>query len=138
MLAAHLAKHVIYDLTMLVLRTEQDDLGIIADFDRVSGWPVEQVTAVDHFICAVCVGDGEFTPQQVAPVRGLAQVALQPLEERRDVRTGAERKVLAADLAVPGRVTEIRLLSGYGAWYVDSDWYVLLGYAHRVFLRCGR
>jgi hypothetical protein len=33
----------------------------------VSRWPVEQVTAVDHFMCAVCIGDGEFTLQHVAP-----------------------------------------------------------------------
>ena len=38
---AHLVQHVIYDLTVLVLWTEQDDLGIFADFYRVSGRPVE-------------------------------------------------------------------------------------------------
>ncbi len=61
MSASHLAQHVIYDLAVLVLRAEQDDLGISADFYRVSRRPVEQVTPVDHFLCAVCVGDGEFT-----------------------------------------------------------------------------
>ena len=40
---AHLVQHVIYDLTVLVLRTEQDDLGIFADYYRVPGRPVEQV-----------------------------------------------------------------------------------------------
>jgi len=63
----------------------------------------------------------------------LAKVALQPLEQRRDVRSGAERKVLAADHAVPGRIAEIRLLSGYRARNVYSDRYVFLGYPHRLF-----
>ena len=40
-LASHFAQHVIYDLAVLVLWAEQDDLGILADFDRVSGRPVE-------------------------------------------------------------------------------------------------
>jgi len=67
MSGAQLVEHVINDLTMFVLRAEQDDFGILADFNSVSRWPVEQVTAVDHFMCTVCVGDGEFTLQQVAP-----------------------------------------------------------------------
>jgi hypothetical protein len=67
----------------------------------------------------------------------LAKAALQPLEQRQDIRTCAERKVLAANHAVPGRIAEIRLLSGYRAWYVYSNRYVFLGYPHRVFLRFG-
>ena len=50
MSSAHLAQHVIYDLTVLVLRTEQNELGIFADSYRVSGWPVEWVTALDLFL----------------------------------------------------------------------------------------
>jgi hypothetical protein len=46
----------------------------------VSGRPVEQVTAIVQFPGAVCVCEDEFTLQQVAPVRTLAKVALQPLE----------------------------------------------------------
>jgi len=61
MSASHFSQHVLYHLAVLVLGTEEDNLGILADFDRVSRWPVEQVTPVDHFLCAVCVGDGEFT-----------------------------------------------------------------------------
>jgi hypothetical protein len=64
----------------------------------------------------------------------LAKVALQPLEQRQDIRTCAERKVLAANHAVPARIAEIRLLSGYRAWNVYSNRYVFLGYPHRVFL----
>src|SRR5512143_1943189 len=124
---AHLLQHVIYDLTVLVLRTEQYDLGIFADFYRVSGRPVEQVTAFVLFLSAVCVSNCEFTLQQVAPVRRLAKIALQPLEQRRDICPCGERKVLAANLAVPGRIAEIRLLSGYRAWNVYPNRYVFLG-----------
>jgi hypothetical protein len=111
---------------VLVLGTEQDDLGIFADYYRVPGRPVEQVTAFVHFLSAVCVSNGEFPLQQVAPVWTLAKVSLQPLEQRQDIRTCAERKVLAADHAVPGRIAEIRLLSGYRAWNVYSNRYVFL------------
>jgi hypothetical protein len=58
------------------------------------------------------------------------------LEQRRDIGTGAEGKVLAANPAVPGGITEIRLLPGYGARHVDSNWDVVLGNSHFV-LRCG-
>src|SRR5659263_302398 len=133
----HLFQHVIYDLTVLFLRTEQDGLCIFADFYRVPGRPVEQVTAIDHFLGAACESNSEFPLQQVAPVWTLAKVSFQPLEQGRDVRTGAERKVLAADPAVPGRIAEIRLLSGYRAWHIDSNRYVFLGYPHGVFLRFG-
>ncbi len=53
MSASHFAQHVLYHLVVLVLGTEEDNLGILADFDRASRWPVEQVTPVDHFLCAV-------------------------------------------------------------------------------------
>jgi hypothetical protein len=68
-------------------------------------------------------------------VRGLAQVAFQALEERRDIGAGGERKVLAADRAVACRVAEVRLLSSDGAGNADSGGYVLLGYAHFRFPR---
>ncbi len=40
-LAGHLAQHVVYDLAMLVLRTEQNDLGVFTDSHSMSGRPVE-------------------------------------------------------------------------------------------------
>lgn len=62
-LARHLTQHVVYDLAVLVLRTEQNDLGVFTHSHRVSGRPVEQVAAVYHFLCVVCVGDGKFSLQ---------------------------------------------------------------------------
>jgi hypothetical protein len=67
----------------------------------------------------------------------LAKVALQPLEQRRYIRACAERKVLAANHAVPCRIAEIRLLSGYRAWNVYFNGNVFLWYPHRVFLQFG-
>ncbi|HUW54281.1 MAG TPA: hypothetical protein VMV99_12780, partial [Rhodanobacter sp.] len=80
-LASHLAQHVVYDFTVLVLRAEQNDLGILTDFDCVPGRPVEQVTTADYFARSICIGNGEFTLQHVTPMRGLAQIALQALKQ---------------------------------------------------------
>jgi len=57
MSGAHLVQHVIDDLPVLFLRAEQDDLGIFGDLYRVSGRPVEQVTAIVQFPGAVKKGN---------------------------------------------------------------------------------
>ena len=46
-LSAHHALHVVDDPVVLLLRAEQDDLGVLPDPHRVPRRPVEQVTALD-------------------------------------------------------------------------------------------
>src|SRR5690606_2670230 len=60
---------------------------------------------------AVRVGRGDPAAQHEAPVRALAAIALEADEKRRRVDAGREREVLAADLAEPGGVAEIRSLA---------------------------
>src|ERR1044072_2121290 len=92
----HLVEHVIQHPGVLGLRAEQDDLRVLSAAHAVPRGPEEELTAADHFLVATGIGDGELALDQVAPVRRVAQVALQALEEWRDVGTGREREVLAA------------------------------------------
>lgn len=130
-LAAHFGQHVIYDLAVLMLWAKQNNVGILGDLDRVSGRPIKKVPAFNHFIRPVGIGDRDFTVQHVAPVRGLTQVAFEALKQWRDIGTGAERKVLAADRAVPSGIAEIRLLASDRTRHIDPDWNILLCDAHR-------
>src|SRR5690606_17847162 len=93
------------------LRTEHDELGVRVDPDVVPGRPVEQVVRLDRLLHAVRVGRGDPAAQHEAPVRALAAIALESHEKRRRVDAGREREVLAADLAEPGGVAEIRSLA---------------------------
>jgi hypothetical protein len=137
--AAHLCEHVIDDFGVLVLRAEHDDFGVLVDLHRVSGRPMEQVAAGEGFFAAIGIRDGDFALHQVAPVRRLAQVALQPPEQRRDVGTGRQREILAADLAVAGGVAEVLLLTRHGARHIDPGRNIVLCDSHCVLLfGCGR
>ena len=73
---------------VLVLRAEQDELAVPGDPNRVSRWPVEQVPGRDLLLGPVAKGDAQLAVDQVAPVRRLAEVVLEPLQERRDVGPG--------------------------------------------------
>ncbi|MBN8762328.1 MAG: hypothetical protein J0I63_03145 [Thiobacillus sp.] len=84
-LASHFPEHVIDHFAVLVLRAEQDDIGVLTHSDRVVRWPVEQVAAMDFFTAAVRIGHRERTLQDIAPVRSLAKIVLQPLKERGDI-----------------------------------------------------
>ena len=70
---------------------------------------------------AARVGRREPAAQHEAPVRALAEVALQSLEERRRVDARREREVLAADRVEPAHVTEIRPLPDHGAGNLHPD-----------------
>jgi hypothetical protein len=52
----------------------------------MAGRPIEQVAGAHRLLACVAVGDREFAFDQVAPMRGLAQVVLQALQQGRDVR----------------------------------------------------
>jgi hypothetical protein len=71
---------VIYDLAVLMLWAKQHNVGVLGDFDRVSGRPIKKVTALNDFVGTVCIGDREFTMQHVAPMRGLAEITLKTLK----------------------------------------------------------
>ena len=103
-------QHVINDLTMLMLRTEQNDLGVLTDLDRVPRWPVEQVSTTNDFVRTICIGDCEFALQYISPVRSLAEITLHSLKQRSDIRAGAERKVLAAYLSIACRIAKVGVL----------------------------
>ena len=68
---------------------------------------------------AVGVRDHELAGQHVAPVRRLAGVALEPLQQRLDVGAGAEGEPFPSHLAQAGCIAEVADLAGHGARDVD-------------------
>jgi len=101
-----LLPHVIDHLGVLPLRAEHDDLRVGRDLHVVPGGPVEQVGRLDRLPLAGRVRRGQLPAQDVAPVRALAEVAVQPLEQGRGVHSGGQREELAADLAQTGRISQ--------------------------------
>ncbi len=61
---------------VLLLRTEQDDLCILGNGDRMAGGPVEKITAVDGFFRSARVGHRDLALNHIAPMWGLTQVTL--------------------------------------------------------------
>src|SRR5262245_33028305 len=96
---AHLSEHVVKHLRVLDVRAEEDDVGIIDDTQAVSCWPVEEVVRRAGLLSAVDVGDNEFAGEHVAPMRGLAGITLQPLQQWSDAGARREREVFAAQRA---------------------------------------
>ncbi|WP_442480510.1 hypothetical protein [Variovorax boronicumulans] len=109
---------------VLVLRTEHHDLRVGVDLDVVAGRPIEQVVCLDGLLFPGVVGGGDLALEHEPPVRALAGVVVvQALEERRRVDARRQREVLAADLAVAGRVAEIQTLpdQGTGNFHLHVD-----------------
>lgn len=132
-LAPRLFNHVVDNLAMLVLRAEHNDLRVSIDAHIVPRWPVEQVIGADCFLLADRIGRGEFTTQHKAPMGTLAEVSFQPLEERGGIHARGKGEVLAADLAVSARITEIRALADNCAWYLHLDIHLFLCDPHVPF-----
>src|SRR5688572_14638771 len=129
-LARHLGTNVIDDFAVLVLWAEENDFGIFVGSHAVSRRPVKQVAAADYFLLFVRKAHRKFSVQKVSPVRRLTTVAFQPLEQRRDVRPGTQRKVFGAHLSESCRVSEISLLTSYRTGRVDSDRNIIFRYSH--------
>ena len=117
------------------LRAEHHDLRVFVDFHVVPGRPVEKITRAHRLPDAVRVGGREPAAQHVFPVRALAQVTVEALEKRRGVDARREREVLAADLAQPGRVSEIPAQADHRPRNVHADFHVLFRDSHIGFSR---
>jgi len=104
---------------MFVLRAEEHHLGVVVGTDGVSRRPIEHVAGLDDLLGVIGVGHRDLAFEYVTPVRALAEVALQAFEKRFYVRPGTQREILPADLSVPRSISEIDLLSGCCAGYVD-------------------
>src|SRR3977135_936167 len=114
-LALGLFDHVVDDVAMLLLRAEHDDLRVSINPHIVPRRPVEEVIGADSLPLAGCIGRGDVTTQHEAPVGTLTEVSFQPLEQRGGIHAGGKRKVLATDLTVSTRITEISALTDNGA-----------------------
>src|SRR3954471_17434966 len=112
-LSSNLLDHVLDDVAVLALRAEHHDLGIGVDPDVVPGRPVEEVTCLDRLGDVIGVCRRQAPAEDIAPVRALAEAALQPLEERCRVDSGGEREVLAADRVETACVTEVLPLANH-------------------------
>ncbi len=118
------------DGAVLDLRAEQDDLGIDAHAHRMARRPIEEIAARDDFFLPIAVRDGDLPLDHVSPMRGLAQIGFQSLEERPEVGALLEREVLARDRAVTAGIAKVQFLSGDGAGHVQSGLDVVLCDAH--------
>ncbi|MDV7242268.1 MULTISPECIES: DUF4158 domain-containing protein [Rhodococcus] len=102
------------DPAVFLLWTEQDDLRVLTGSDRVAGRPVEQVTADDRFLGAVCISNRKLTGQQgvkyeAAKVRAVAeqaiQVAVQTKDNPADLINVALEELVRARCELPGYTT---------------------------------
>ena len=64
---------------MLNLRTEKNDLSILANLHCVPWRPIEQIATRNGLFLTVRIGDRHLTLDQIAPVGRLAKVILQTL-----------------------------------------------------------
>jgi hypothetical protein len=87
------------DMAVLLLRAEHYDLRISVNLYIMPGRPVKKIIRVDCFLCAVRVRRRELPAQNEAPVWALAQISIQPLEQRRGINPCRKTEVLATDLA---------------------------------------
>ena len=126
----HFGDHVVHDVSVLMLRTKQNEIGILFDFYRMSRWPVKQVICAGDFRTAVGVRRGQFPLDDISPVRGMAHVSFQPLQQWRYIHSGGERKILAADFPIAGGVAEIQLLACGGSRNANFDGNIILGDMH--------
>src|SRR3990167_1309628 len=136
--SGHLVQHFVDHFAMFVLRTEQDDFGVFSHLHRMAGRPIEQVAAANHFVSPIRVAHGQLALDHIAPVWRLAHVTLQALQQRRDIRTGAQRKIFGTHHPESRRAAKFGLLPRHGAGYVDPHWYILLCNSHDDLLVVGR
>ena len=128
--SAELLVQMVYNLAMFDLWAEQNHFGVFARFDCMTGWPVKKVAARDDFLLAIGVGHGDFPLDQVAPMRRLAEVIFETLEQRGDVCARTEGEVFSRHLGVTSSVAKVELLAGDCAGNVDFGWNVLFGDFH--------
>jgi hypothetical protein len=93
-LAFGLLDHVIDDMTVLILRTEHDNIRIFINLYIMSWWPVKQIIRADGFLCPLRVGHGKFAAQEKSPVGALTQITFQALKQWRGIDSGRETEVL--------------------------------------------
>src|SRR3979409_2336744 len=99
-----------------MLGTEHDNLRVGVDLYIVSRRPIEQVVGIHRFSRAIRVGRNELAAQNEAPVRALALIAFQSLEERSGVNARREGEVLAAYLVESLDVAKLGSLTDYRPW----------------------
>ena len=99
---------------MLDLGAEQNDLRVPSYLHCMAGRPIEDLSAGNGLLPPILVSHGNLPFDQVAPMRRLAKVIFQTLQERRDVGSGAKREILAGNLSIARRLTEVQLLSFCG------------------------
>ncbi len=111
------------NMRVLALRAEHDDFRIRVDAHVVPGRPIEEVVLVDGLLAAGGIGGGDLAAQHEAPVRAVAAVSFQSLEQGGRIDTSGQREVFATDLPITICVAEIHFLANSGTGdlhlYVD-------------------
>ena len=97
-----------------------------------TGQSQQDTLPANTLAAAVAIRDPERAVDDVAPVRAVAQVVLEPGEQRRQVGTRPEGEVLRPHRALGG--AEVALLAGDGPGCLDEDREVVLGDAHGALL----
>src|SRR5258708_6893456 len=128
--AAYHGKHVVHHLRVFDLRAEEDELRVFQHADAVSRGPVEEVVGGTGLFGPVCVADDHRTRDHVAPMRSLARVALEALQQWSNVGAPPERQVPTGERARPGGIAEADRLARDSAGNVDLDRYLVLRDTH--------
>jgi hypothetical protein len=97
-LTLDLIDHVVDHKAVFMLRAEHDDFRVRIDLNVVPRGPVEKVIRFDCLLRTFRIGGGELAVQDETPVRTLAHIAFQPLEQRGRVHAHREREKFSADL----------------------------------------
>ena len=115
------------------LRTEQDDLRVTSDSHGVPRWPVEEIASGYALLRPIQIRHRDLAFNHVSPMRGLAAIGLEALEERGDICACFQGKVFASDGAITGRIAEVEYLTGDCAGNVETRLDILFCDSH-VFL----
>ena len=78
---------------MFDLWAEENDFGVLHDADAVTGRPVEEVIPHADLFLAAGVGEHNLARDHESPVRGVAVIVVEALEQQRDIGAGAEREI---------------------------------------------
>lgn len=83
---------------MLVLRAEEHDICILRYRHRVARAQIDEIAALDRLLHAIRIGDCEEPLQDMTPMRRLAEVAFEPLQQGRQILPAAREKYSPAIL----------------------------------------
>jgi hypothetical protein len=121
---------VLHHFILFALRAEQDDLGILSDFDGVSRRPAGQVAAAEILGPFAFAGHREFDLQH-KPQCGDQQISLSSLTENDALSVPTPGETYSPLIAPHSAALPKFVLRGPRPRRIDPDGDVLLRYAHR-------